>query len=87
LSAVLSSASRSSAKSAPATISPAIVPARLPDLMAQARTGPAIQVAVTGSAPFTVATGYCNSIELITMTTVTARSALSSSGVRRAGRA
>ena len=56
---MLSSALRSSAKSQPATISPAIVPARLPYLMAQARTGPAIQVAVTG-APCRVADGYCS---------------------------
>src|SRR5262249_48019361 len=74
------------AKSQQVTISAAIVPARLPYRTAQARTGPAIHVAVTGSAPRTVASGYCRTWVLSSRPAVTTRSAPSSTRVRRPGR-
>ena len=49
-----------------------------PTVMAQASTGPAIQVAVTGSAPFRAAPGYCSNTVLSIRPTVTTRSATSS---------
>jgi len=54
------------------------VPARRPYWIAQASTGPANQVAVTGSAPCLVPSGYCSSVVVSIRPTVTTRSATSS---------
>ena len=65
----------------------AIAPARLPYRTAQASTGPATQIPVTGVTPCRMAAGCCRAAVDSSRPAVTARSALSSSLVRRSGRA
>ena len=76
-----------STKSQPDMTRAAITPARRPYCTAQARTGPATQIAVTGGTPCRMADGYWSAAVDSSRPAVTARSALSSSGVRRSGRA
>jgi hypothetical protein len=64
-----------------------LAPARLPYCTAQASTGPATQIPVTGITPCCRADGYCRAAVDSSRPAVTARSALSSSLVRRSGRA
>ncbi len=78
-------ASLRSRKSQPEMTRAAIAPARLPYCTAQASTGPATQIAVTGITPCRMADGYCSAAVLSSRPAVTARSALSSSLVRRSG--
>ncbi len=74
-----------STKSQPEMTRAAIAPARRPYWTAQASTGPATQIAVTGITPCRMACGYCSTPVLRSRPAVTARSAPSSSGVRRSG--
>ncbi len=62
-------------------------PARRPCRIAQASTGPATHVAVTGITPCRMACGYCKPAVLSSSPAVIARSALSSDRVRPCGRA
>ena len=73
-----------SRKSQPDRISAVIAPARLPYRTAQASTGPATQIPVTGMTPCRIADGAAVDSS---RPAVTARSALSRSLVRRSGRA
>ncbi len=65
-----------SRKSRPDMTRAAIAPARLPYCTAQARTGPATQIAVTGITPCRTAAGYCSAAVDSSRHAVTARSAL-----------
>jgi hypothetical protein len=80
-------ASLRSRKSQPDRISAAIAPARLPYCTAQASTGPATQIPVTGITPRAMADGYCRAAVDSSRPAVTTRSVLSRSLVRRSGRA
>jgi hypothetical protein len=59
----------------------------MPPATAQASTGPATQVAVTGMAALATLPGYCSRAVDASAAAVTSRSAASSSRVRRAGTA